>query len=53
MISTFKSGIDSISKTTNDFMNKPKVAKNIDKAKDVTIDIAEKTLDGLKKLLEG
>lgn len=34
-----------------DFTSRPEVQKNIDKAKDVTIDVAEKTVDALKNWL--
>ena len=34
-----------------DFTSKPEVQQNIEKAKDVTIDVAEKTVDALKNWL--
>lgn len=44
--------LEELNKTANDFINKPSVADKIDKAKDTTIDLAEKALEGLKKWLK-
>lgn len=38
-------------KAVNDFMNKPEVVEKVEKAKDVTIDLAEKALDALRNWL--
>lgn len=43
-----KSGIEAV----NDFMNKPEVSSKIEKAKDVTIELAEKALDALRNWLK-
>lgn len=43
-----KSGIEAV----NDFMNKPEVSLKIEKAKDVTIELAEKALDALRNWLK-
>lgn len=39
-------------KAINDFMSKPEVSEKIEKAKDITIELAEKSLDALRNWLK-
>ena len=40
-----------VKESYDDFMSKPEVQEKVDKAKDVTIDIAEKAVEALKQWL--
>ncbi len=44
--------VEKSQRAVKDFTSKPEVQQNIEKAKDVTIDVAEKTVDALKNWLK-
>ena len=43
--------VDYVSKHVDEITSKPEVSEKIDRAKDVTLDVAEKAVDALRKFL--
>ena len=51
-VQNFASSLKELSTKIQDYLNSPEIQSKIDKAKDTTIDIAEKGLDVLRNVLK-